>query len=161
MELLRITAAMIAFSVCTFEGWRKSRELKNRVIFLSETELMLERFSIGIRCAGRTSDELFENERGHFATLVRTFVEECGNMRAAWEKACDTIPKDRGETALLRELGRSLGAADKESTLGLLERCRAELAALKNAADEEYSKRGKTFFKVGTLCGMGIAVLIV
>lgn len=161
MEVLRITAAAIAFSVCAFEGWRRSRELKDRVKFLAETELMLERFSIGIRCAGRTSDELLENERGHFAALVKTFAEDCGDMRAAWEKACDTLPKDREETALLRELGRSLGASDKESTLGLLERCAAEFRSLKTAAETDHSKRGKAFFQVGTLCGIGAAILMI
>lgn len=160
MEVLRIAAAATAFSVCTFEGLRRSRELKDRAKLLEETELMLGRFSIGIRCAGRTSDELLENENGRFAALVKSFNVN-GDIRAAWEKACDTLPNDRGETSLLRELGRSLGAADKESTLRLLERCAAELSALRTAADEEYSKRGKTFFQVGTLCGIGAAVLII
>lgn len=122
---------------------------------------MIGRFSIGIRCAGRTSDELLENERCQFAALVKEFAEDCGDMRAAWEKACDTLPKEREETALLRELGKSLGAADRESTLRLLESCKAELSALKTAASEDWSKRGKAFFQVGTLCGIGAAVLIV
>ena len=159
MDVLRITAAAIAFSVCTFEGWRRSHELNARKKFLAETELMLERFSIGIRCAGRTSDELLGNEHGHFAALVK--AADCGDMRAAWERACDALPEKREETALLRELGRSLGAADRESTLQLLERCKAELSSLKTAADEEYSKRGKAFFQVGTLCGIGAAILMI
>ena len=161
MEVLRITAAVVAFSVCTFEGHRRSRELKDRVKFLAETELMLERFSIGIRCAGRTSDELLENEHGKFAELVKAFNEECGDMRAAWEKACDTLPRKHEETALLREFGKSLGAADRESTLRLLESCKAEFSALKASAEAKYSKCGKAFFQMGMLCGMGIAVLIV
>lgn len=161
MEFLKITAAAVAFSVCAFEGYQRSRELKDRAKFLSETELMLERFSIGIRCAGRTSDELLETECTHFARLVRAFKDELGDTRAAWEKACDTLPKKREETALLRELGKSLGAADKESTLDLLERCKAELMSLKTAAEADWSKRGKALFQVGTLCGIGAAVLII
>lgn len=161
MDFLRILAAVIAFSVCTFEGYRRSRELKDRTMLLSETALLLERFSIGIRCSGRTSDELLESERGYFAQLVKTLKSENGNMRAAWEKACDTLPKKHEETALLRELGRSLGASDKESTLRLLERCKAEIAALKSTAEADYSKRGKAFFQVGTLCGIGAAVLMI
>ena len=161
MEVLRITAAVVAFSVCTFEGHRRSRELKDRVKFLAETELMLERFSIGIRCAGRTSDELLENENGKFAELVKAFNEECGDMRSAWEKACDTLHQEREETALLREFGKSLVAADRESTLRLLESCKAELSALKTAADADWSKRGKAFFQVGTLCGIGAAILMI
>ena len=161
MELLKITAAAVAFSVCAFEGYQRSRELKDRAKFLSETELMLERFTIGIRCAGRTSDELLENEHGHFASLVKTFKTDCGDMRLAWEKACDMLPKRREETALLRELGRSLGSADKESTLDLLERCKAELMSLITSAEADWAKRGKALFQVGTLCGIGAAVLII
>ena len=161
MNIFKIIAATIAFSVCTFEGYRQSRELKARARFLAETELMLERFSIGIRCAGRTSDELLEKERGQFARLVREFNAECGDMREAWDKACDTLPNDREETALLRELGRTFGAADRESTLKLLERCGAEISSMKTAAEEDCSKRGKAMLQVGTLCGIGVAVLIV
>lgn len=161
MDLLRILAAIIAFSVCTFEGYRRSRELKDHMEFLEETSLLLERFSIGIRCSGETSDELLESEHGHFARLVKTHKAECGNTRNAWEKACGALPKKNAETALLRELGRSFGASDKESTLRLLERCKAELLALKTAAEADYSKRGKAFFQVGTLCGIGAAVLMI
>lgn len=161
MDILRIFAAAIAFLICMFEGYRRSRELKDRAVFLSETALLLERFSIGIRCSGRTSDELLERESGHFAVLVKTIKNDCGDMRTAWEKACDSLPKKREETALLRELGRTLGASDKESALRLLERCKAEMSVLKSSAEAEYSKRGKAFFQVGTLCGIGAAVLII
>ena len=159
MEMLKITAAAVAFAVCAFEGYRRGRALKDRALFLSETEQMLERFSIGIRCAGRTSDELLESEQGQFARLVKEFGG--GDMRAAWDKACDALPKDREETALLRELGKSFGSADKESTLRLLDSCKSELAGLRKTAEEDSAKRGRAYFQVGTLCGIGIAVLIV
>lgn len=158
MEMLKITAAAVAFAVCAFEGYRRGRALKDRALFLSETEQMLERFSIGIRCAGRTSDELLESEQGKFARLVK---EAEGDMRAAWDKACDALPKDREETALLRELGKSFGSADKESTLRLLDSCKSELAGLRKTAEEDSAKRGRAYFQVGTLCGIGIATLII
>lgn len=152
---------MTAFAICTFEGYRRGRELKDRAVFLAEIALLIERFSIGIRYCGRTPDELLEHENGSFATLVKEFKNDLGDSRAAWEKACDALPKKREETALLRDLGRSLGSFDKESALRLLERCGAEIAALKSTADAEYSKRGRAFFQVGTLCGIGAAVLII
>lgn len=161
MDVLRLLAAVIAFAVCAFEGYRRSRELKDRAIFLSEISSLLERFAAGIRCFKRTSDELLEQENGMFAKLVRGYLNERGDFRAAWEKACGTLPKKREESALLLELGRSLGASDTESTLRLLEQCGKRIAALKTAADAEYSKRGKAIFQVGTLCGIGAAVLII
>lgn len=161
MEILRISAAAIAFALCTFEGSRRCRELKERAAFLAETELLIERFAIEIRYSGRTTDELLERENGRFAALVRSFADDSPNIRTAWERACDTLPQKRGETALLRELGKTLGAADKESTLMQLERFGAETAALKTAAENEYAKRGKALFQVGTLCGLGAAILII
>lgn len=161
MDALRLLAAGIAFAVCAFEGYRRSRELKERAVFLAEICSLLERFAVGIRCFKRTSDELLEKENGAFARLVESCLDECGDFREAWEKACKTLPKKREETALLQELGRSLGASDTESTLRLLEQCGERIAALKAAADAEYSKRGKAIFQVGTLCGIGAAVLII
>lgn len=161
MDILRIAAAALAFFVCAFEGYRRSRELRDRTVFLSEISSLLERFSIGIRCAALTSDELLECENGSFAKLVNSFKNETGDLRSAWEKACETLPQKREETALLRELGRTLGNSDKEGALRLLERCKSEFAALKAAADTEYSKRGKALFQVGTLCGIGTAIMII
>lgn len=158
--MLRIIAAITAFLLCTLEGSRRSRELRERVSFLSETLLMVGRFSTGIRCAGRTSDELLENEHGCFAELVKAHRKTCGDARAAWEAACGRLPKKREETALLRELGHSLGFADRESALALLERTAEELTALKARAEAEYSKRGTALLQVGTLCGAGLAILI-
>lgn len=164
MDILRLLAALTAFAVCTFEGFRRSRELKERSVFLAEISALSERFAVGIRCFKRTSDELLEQENGAFARLVRGYLNERGDFRAAWEKACGELsksPKKREETALLQELGRSLGTSDTESTLRLLEQCGARIAALKAAADAEYSKRGKAIFQVGTLCGIGAAVMII
>lgn len=164
MDVLRLLAAGIAFAVCAFEGYRRSRELKERAVFLAEIGSLLERFAVGIRCFKRTSDELLEQENGAFAELVKSFLDERGDIRAAWEKACGELsksPKKREETALLLGLGRSLGASDTESTLRLLEQCGSQIAALKADADAEYSKRGKAIFQVGTLCGIGAAVLII
>ena len=159
VDMLRIIAAAIAFVVCTFEGYSKKRELKERTVFLSEISLLLERFAVGIRC-DRMSDELLERENCYFANVVKQFAKE-SDARTAWEKACDALPKKRGETAVLRELGRSFGTSDKEGTLRLLECCETEIATLKTASEKEYAKCGKAFFRMWTLCGIGAAVLIV
>lgn len=158
--MLRIIAALAAFLICSSEGLRRSRELRERVAFLSETVLLVGRFSAGIRFAGRTSDELLESEHGSFAELVKAHRETCGDTRAAWEAACGELPKKREETALLKELGHSLGTADRESALELLERTASELTALKTRAEAEYSRRGTALLQVGTLCGAGLAILI-
>ncbi len=161
MEMFRIIAAAIAFLICTYEGYRKNRELKNRVEFLAETLTLLERFSIGIKYSASTADELLERENGRFAELVKSFKSASGNTRSAWESACGALPQKLPETALLRELGASFGTSDTDGTLKLLESCKTEILTLKSAAENEFSKRGKATFQIGTLCGIGAAILII
>lgn len=161
MDVLRLLAATTAFAVGALWGYRKSRELKDRAVFLAEISSLLERFIIGIKNFRRTSDELLENENGEFARLVKSYRNEQPDIRAAWEKACGELPKKNEETALLNELGRSLGSSDTESTLRLLEQCAERISRLRSAADAEFEKRGRAVFQVGALCGIGAAVLII
>lgn len=161
MDVLRLLAAALAFAVGALSGYRKSRELKDRAVFLSETVSFLEHFHIGIKNFRRTSDELLEAENGEFARLVKAHRNEHGDIREAWEAACGELPKSHEETALLSELGRSLGASDTESTLRLLECCAKQISQIKKTADAEFEKRGKAVFQVGALCGIGAAVLII
>lgn len=164
MDIFRLLAAAIAFSIGAFEGFRRKTELRERVVFLGEISSLLERFIIGIKNFKRTSDELLENENGAFARLVKSCRSEQNDIRAAWEKACEELsknPKNHEETALLSELGRSLGSSDTESTLRILEQCAERISRLKIAAEAEYEKVGKTVFRVGALCGVGAAILII
>lgn len=161
MDVLRLLAAATAFAVGALWGYRKSRELKDRAAFLAEISALLERFCAGIKTYKRTSDELLENENGEFARLVKGYRSEQPDIRAAWEKACGDLPAKREETALLSELGRTLGSSDTESTLRLLEQCAARITHLKNAAEAEFAKRGRAVFQIGALCGAGAAVLII
>lgn len=161
MNVLRLLAAALAAGVGALWGYRKSRELKDRAAFLAEISALLERFYSGIKSCKRTSDELLESENGAFAGLVKGYRNERTDIREAWEKACRVLPKGNEETALLSELGRTLGSSDTESTLRLLEQCAAKISQQKTAADEEFAKRGRAFFQIGALCGVGIAVLII
>ena len=161
MDVIRILAAALAAAVGALAGYRKSRELKDRAVFLAEISSLLERFIIGIKNFKRTSDELLENENGEFARLVKGYRSEQTDIRAAWEKACGNLPAKREETALLSELGRSLGASDTESTLRLLEQCAERVSRLRASADAEFEKRGRAVFQIGALCGVGAAVLII
>lgn len=165
MDVLRIFAAALAAAVGALAGYRKSRELKDRAVFLTEISSLLERFHIGIKNFKLTSDELLENENGAFARLVKSYRNEQTDIREAWEKACaelqNNLPAKREETALLSELGRSLGASDTESTLRLLEQCSERISQLRASAEAEFEKRGRAVFQIGALCGVGAAVLII
>lgn len=161
MDIFRLLAAALAFSIGAFWGFCRKRALHDRVVFLEEINSLLERFAVGIKCFKRTSDELLESENGEFAGLVKSSRNERNDIRSAWESACKTLPQKREETALLLELGRSLGSSDTESTLRLLEHCGERISELKKNADAEFEKLGTAVFRVGTLCGIGAAILII
>lgn len=161
MDMLKIIASVFVFAVCAFEGNRRTREMRERVLFLAEISGLIERFESGIRSAERTTDELLGKENGRFALLVKEYSAQTGDIRDGWRKACETLSKYAEETAVLEELGKTLGSFDKESTLAHLKRSAEEIAELRKTAEEEYARRGKPLSRVWTLCGLGLAILII
>ena len=158
---MRLLAALIALGCCVLEGFRRSRALKSREIFLGEISKLLNNFSIGIRCSGLTLDELISRADGRFAELVRGYIDGGDDVRRAWERACSRLPKKDAEAALLAELGHSFGTSDREGTLRLIELYAVRFAELECAAREDYSHKGKAVMQVGTLCGIAAAILII
>lgn len=139
-------------------------KLKNRVTLLNEIILMLNNFSIEIRCRGLTLDELLSGEQNcGFAKLVmqkKADFGDTGDIRSAWSAACEELPKSR-ERTLLGELGMSFGKTDKSGQLQLLEMYSVQLSQLKDEAESSYQKKGEALSKIGMLCGAAAAVLII
>lgn len=156
---MRLAAAIAAFLLCALEGKRRSLALKNRVALLSEVLIMLNSFSIEIRCRALTLDELINEENGSFARLVQQKRSDSADIRSAWGSACAELPKSREKT-LLSELGRSFGKTDKSGQLRLLEMYTVQLSQLKDEAESSYRKKGGALSKIGMLCGAAAAVLI-
>lgn len=156
---MRWLAAIAAFVLCTLEGQRRRRVLKERVELLSELLLMLNDFSIGIRCRASTLDELIRAENGRFARLVTAKLQDGADLHSAWDMACDAIPK-APERALLLELGQSLGTSDKSGQLQIIEMYSARISDLREEAEGCYKKKGGALSKVGMLCGAAAAILI-
>lgn len=158
---MRFLAALIALGCCVLEGFRRSRALKNRAVFLGEISQMLGNFLIEIRCSGLTLDELISRADGRFAELVRGYLEGGEDAKTAWEKACMQLPERGGEAALLTELGQSIGTSDREGTLRLIELYTERFAEMERFAREAYSRKGKAVMQVGALCGIAAAVIII
>lgn len=157
---MRIAAAALILLCCALEGMRQSFSLKKRAEFLDEIVSMLTDFSIEIRFRAPTLDELLRTQTGSFARMVQKLTESGLDVRAAWERTCDAFSPKSEETALLRELGRSFGTSDSEGQLQLLELYTKRFSGLREAAEGEYSRKGKAFIRVGMLCGAAGAVLV-
>lgn len=159
--MLRVIAAFIALACCAAEGYRRSVRLKIRVKTLGEIERMLSGFAIEIRCSALTVDELMNRSRGQFAELFARCREESENSKSAWEAACGLLPQKDEETALLRELGHSLGTSDRAGQLQLLELYCDRISELRSTAELSCSQKAQAVFRVGILCGIAAAVLII
>lgn len=159
--MLRFFAALIALICCAAEGYRRGARLKIRMNFLGEIERMLSDFAIEIRCSALTVDELMRRGNGRFAELFARCREDSGNARSAWEAACGLLPQKDEETALLRELGRSLGTSDRAGQLRLLEMYSERISRLRTAAESDCSRKAQAVQRVGILCGIAAAVLII
>lgn len=159
--MLRFIAAFIALICCSAEGYRRSARLKIRVETLGEIERMLNDFAIEIRCCAPTVDELMRRGNGRFAELFARCREGSENARNAWEAACGLLPKNDEETALLRELGRSLGTSDRIGQLQLLELYSERISDLRAAAESDCMRKAQAVQRVGILCGIAAAVLII
>lgn len=157
---MRLLAAFIALACCILEGFRRSRALKSRAVFLGEVGQMLNGFLIEIRCSGLTLDELISRADGQFAELVRGHIDGGEDARSAWEKACSELPKN-WETALLSELGQSFGRSDREGTLRLVELYAERFSELESDARAAYSRKGRAVMQVGALCGIAAAIMII
>ena len=156
---MRWVLAAAAFLLCAFEGRRRGLALKNRVALLNEVIVMLNNFSIEIRCRGLTLDELLSGESGGFAELVLREKNDSGDIRSAWAAACQKLAISREQT-LLAEFGQSFGKTDKDGQLRLLELYISQLSVLKDEAEEQYRSKGAALGKIGMLCGAAAAVLI-
>ncbi len=158
---MRLLAALIALCCCLLEGFRRSRELKNRALFLGEISQMLGNFLIEIRCSGLTLDELISRADGRFAELVRGYIDNGEDAKSAWENACLRLPQKNGEAALLAELGQSIGTSDREGTLRLIGLYAERFSEMERSAREAYTRKGKAVMQVGMLCGIAAAVIII
>lgn len=162
---MRIFIALAAFALCFAVGTRKSLLLKRRVTLLEELVRLLNEFAIEIRCTAPTLDELCGQARGSFAEMLRECREESTDIKSAWEKACGQLSQlsccGTEEYEIMLSLGQSLGTCDVQGQLSLLELHSEKLSSVRQAAADEYARKGKLMRSVGALCGIGAAILIV
>ncbi len=162
---MRVLLAFMAFALCLAEGLRASLLLKRRAALIEELCELLSGFAIEIRCCAPTLDELCERAGGTFADLLKGCRADAPDIITAWENACKKLSElpccRKDEAELMRTLGRSLGRSDAAGELSLLAMYKEKLETLGREAREEFAGKGKLFRSVGTLCGIGAAILII
>lgn len=162
MNLLPAAAVFLLGTVC---GHMRSRELRRRSQLLAELSQLITEFSVAIGCTSPTLDELAESCSGVFGELLRAAREDATDIRTAWSAAVEQLSGcsfcGSEESAILSELGRTLGTCSAEGQLSLLALHGARLAKLSAEADRAAVSKGRLYRSVGTLLGAGAAILIV
>ena len=158
---MRIFLSIAALFICIFWGIKKSRKLKKRVDFLNEILVMLSNFSAEIRFGNPELSELISRENGSFARLVNENNRELSDIKSAWEKTCEALPKNTEETALLRELLPALSSVGSEGAVMTLSLYSERFSRIEKQAREEFSRKGNAAKKIGALCGIAAAILII
>ena len=161
---MSIIPAAGAFVLCLLWGTERSTQLKKRAQLLSELKQMTIQFSVAISCTAPPLDELILHCGGVFGQLLRQKLERYPDVRSAWQEAVAQLSECRfcgsGETELLMQLGKDLGTCPANGQLALLELYSEQLSKLLEEAERDTASKGKLFRSVGTLTGLGAAILI-
>ena len=158
---MRIILAISAFFICAFIGFQKSRGLKKRADFLDEISVMLGNFQAEIKFGTPELSELISRENGSFARLVQKHFSELSDIKAAWEKACDELPENAEETALLRELLSAISKTNSDGAVMALALYSEKISRLYRQAYDEFTRKGRALRQIGALCGAAAARLII
>ncbi len=161
---MKILAGILAFLFCFFAGLSASYKLNKRKELLTELKVMLKDFEISMMYTAPPLLELMEHGNGLFSELLRNFLPEYSDLKAAWDKAADALSGKpqcgKEEILLLKELGEQLGTTPVEGQLSLLRLYYERMDVLLKSAEEECARKGKMFRSVGALIGIGAAILI-
>lgn len=162
---MNLFPALVIFAICTAFGLWKSGELKKRVLLLSQLKQLTEELSSAMRYTAPTLDELSDSCGGLFGELLTEARKGTPDIKAAWEAAASALSElsyaEKSEAELMLKLSQRLGTCDSEGQLSMLSMCSEKLKRLSAEAEENAKTRGKLFRSVGTLLGLGAAILII
>lgn len=156
---MRFVIAFMAFAVCALAGVRKNLSLKKRAEFLSEIVAMLRGFSTEIRLSSPALDELIRRENGQFAQSVK--ASDSRDIKTAWENACLAVPQKYEERELLSRFAKELAGCGADGAQSVIEAYIEKFSALEKNAADDYAKKGGAFAKIGALCGIAAAIIII
>lgn len=159
---MRIILAVGAFLLSFAVGMTASWKLKKRREILEQLSLMLGEFSIEMRYIRPTLGQLIQSVGGEFGRFLHRTDDE---PPVIWESACDMLSAtgwcNNEEIILLRSLGGSLGTTNTDGQLSVIALHNEKLQLLLEKARQEEQKKSRMLRMVGTLCGVGAAVMLI
>lgn len=163
--MLRIIIACAAAVIPAYTGICASERVKRRE---RELCLILQDIILITNCVKYTKEPPCEIFKKCASGIIKNAAQfdgtgvNTGNFHPAWEKAVssDKVLSEK-DKQVLRALGASLGGSDTEGQAGVLESARAALTAQCEEARAAAAEKSKLYRKLGILCGIAAAALII
>lgn len=153
--------------VCILIGYEKAASLSNRVRWLNEVLLMIEKVQACLKYEKMTTAELIEWLSDYESLKELTFLPLCNqkisqglSFPIAWRQALDEINSSEDDRKIVRQIGEVLGSTDAGNQISELAVIRSLIEQNKKLAEEEKAQKSKLYHSLGILSGIGLAILI-
>ena len=149
-------------------GFFQSRKLSERVRLLEQTKSLIKSLENSIRYQAVPLNELISRISNqscpYYLKYCSAQLKQGRPFPAAWEKAltspdCKCYLK-QDDISLLQLFGKGLGISDIEGQVSHCELYFSMLEEKYQNAKEEQEKKGRLYFMLGILSGLGVALII-
>ena len=152
----------------TLAGMQLSKRLWERVLTLREIRELLERFSGELRFKRTPTGQLLREAAADPGFQRLSFLKKAAErfdgrepVFFVWEQALKAgkIPSGSPEGEILREMGRTLGASDRDSQLAAFALLSERMDGILLTETSRAEREGKLCRSLGILGGLFLAVL--
>ncbi len=181
MLLLKMGGGLLVFGACAWFGFYRAHLLGRRVRWIRESMHGLQRLETEIAFAAtplvsaliKPSITGASKEDNFFTVLQKLLLKQVAERRSTsevdirllWANVCAgrfySLAAHHAELGIMRELGFSLGASDRDDQIKHLRLATQQLASLAETAQSEQQKYESMWRSLGVLGGSLLVVLMV
>lgn len=169
--LIKLFCCILVILVCSYAGFAKARQYKNRVKQLSECELFLSRLKTYIGGSKASTQQIFLNLANTDSLSRLSFIKSTSERLITEPNFpivfTECIEQAKTELALKNEdyiplinLSEIIGSYDTQGVLNGIEISKELIRQSQKDAVEQSQTNGKLARSLGVLSGIAIAILI-
>ncbi len=154
----------------TFLGVGYAHRLKNRILLLEKTKLMINKIKVRTEFLKSSASDILHSlcsaaQLSELDYIEHTFslIREGEDFPVAWSKALNSTNLDylTDEKNVLLQLGENFGTSDIKNQVSMLEACEEAFSEFINTAKNKYSKQAKTATFSAMLVGCMLFILLI
>ncbi len=167
--ILKGITILAIIGICSYLGMIKAKTFDNRVMALKQIQNALAMFKSKIEFTYEPIKDIFEeiscviyqDKKNIFQETVKEMATQ--NVSQAWYMAIDdsnhNLSLEDKET--MKMLGKLLGKTDKQGQISEIQLTSVLLANQIEKAEQEKDKNTKLYKTLGTVLGLGIAIILI